>query len=104
MAIVTPPQNRSVPEGANASFSIVASGASPLGYQWYRSPSTILPGKTSSQLTLNSVSTNDAGSYSCTASNAYGTAPSASASLTISQNQIRAAVNALRKVLTTNAP
>jgi hypothetical protein len=43
ITIVTPPQDRTVPAGASAVFSVVASGAPPLSYQWQRSADGFAP-------------------------------------------------------------
>jgi len=57
--ILTQPQDQSILEGANASFSVEASGASLLQYQWrtYSNPSQFedIPGATNTTLLLTSV-------------------------------------------------
>ncbi len=49
VSILTQPQSRSVPAGANASFSVTAAGAPPLTYQWQRDGMDI-PGATLSTI------------------------------------------------------
>src|SRR5207247_9998139 len=61
-----------------------ATGAS-LSYQWYKGSST-LTGQTSTSLTLNNVSSTDAGTYSVVVSGACGNPVTNSASLTVNQN------------------
>jgi pectate disaccharide-lyase len=82
-AIVTQPQDRTVTNGQNATFTVAASGTAPLSYQWFRNNSTLVSGGTNATLTLTTVSTNDAGSYSATVSNAAGSATSSNALLTV---------------------
>jgi hypothetical protein len=67
-------------------LSVGAMGAGPLGFQWYSgSPaaSTLLGGKTSSNLSFNPVSTNDQGSYFVVVSNSINTVTSSVATLTV---------------------
>jgi uncharacterized delta-60 repeat protein len=76
------PQSQSVWLGDNALFSVVASGSSPLAYQWQHN-GTNLPSATNATLALASVTTNHAGNYSVIVSNAYGSVTSAAAMLTV---------------------
>ena len=80
--IVGQPASRSVHTSANASFSVLASGTTPLHYQW-RKNEVNLPGATASTLTLNSVGASDVGSYSVVVSNPYGAVTSESAQLVV---------------------
>ena len=81
--ITTPPTSQTVTAGANVSFTVVASGTAPLGYQW-RLNGANLAGATSATLTLTSVTTGQSGgSYSCVVSNSAGTATSSAATLTV---------------------
>src|SRR5439155_57681 len=68
----------------SATFSVSASGTS-LGYQWYKGGSA-LASQTSSSLTLNGVTSADAGTYSVVVSGTCGSPLTNSASLTINQN------------------
>jgi Concanavalin A-like lectin/glucanases superfamily/Immunoglobulin domain/Immunoglobulin I-set domain len=65
-----------------ATFTVVAGGSLPRYYQW-KHGTTPLPGGTTASLTLPSVQWGDAGSYSCTISNNYGTTNTAVATLTV---------------------
>ena len=78
------PQDQSALVGQDTSFSVQASGTVPLGYQWYYNTNTVLTNATSSILTLTNVQLTDAGGYSVVVSNAYGSATSAVAQLTVS--------------------
>lgn len=82
------PTNRTVTVGQTANFSVTATGALPLHYQWYYNTNTPLTGETNSTLTLLSVSTNQAGKYSVTITNLYGSTNSTFASLNLSQEQL----------------
>src|ERR1019366_6924577 len=73
---------QTVTAGQNTSFSVVATGTAPLSYQWSLNGAA-LSGATSSTLTLNSVQTTDAGSYTLVVTNAADSAPSVVATLTV---------------------
>ncbi len=77
------PQDQSALVGQDTSFSVLASGTAPLGYQWYYNTYTVLTNATSSVLTLTNVQLTDAGGYSVVVTNAYGSATSAVAQLTV---------------------
>lgn len=79
-AIVNQPVSISTVAGGTAAFIVGATGSRPLQYQWYFN-ATPIPGSTSSLLVLNSVTTNNAGSYFVTLANAFGSVTSAPASL-----------------------
>jgi hypothetical protein len=82
--IVTQPQSQSVNGGANATFTVTASGGTPLYYQW-RFNATALPAATGSSYTRTNVQPNHVGSYSVIVSNSSGTVISSNASLTLNQ-------------------
>ena len=83
VTIVTPPQGRSVPAGANASFSVVASGASPLAYQWQRD-NVDIPGATGPTYATPTLTLADSGAqFRVRVTNAFGFALSDSAMLTV---------------------
>lgn len=80
--IVASPQNQTVTNGANATFSVTATGTPPLAYQWQFN-NTNLPGATSSNLTLTAVTFAQAGFYACLVTNVLGSAGSAPAALSV---------------------
>jgi len=80
--IATPPQSQSVVQGQQASFSVVASGTAPLGYQWNFN-GLPLPGATDSALTFTNVQTAQAGGYSVLVTNSAGAVSSVVASLAV---------------------
>lgn len=65
------------------SFSVQVLGPTPIYYQWYLNPATLLLNQTNSVLTLANVQFSDAGSYYCIVSNAGGSVTSAPAALTV---------------------
>ncbi|MDB6029277.1 MAG: endonuclease [Verrucomicrobiales bacterium] len=81
-SIATPPEDQVATQGGNATFSVVADGASPLNYQWQFN-GTNLSSATLSSLILTNVNGNSAGTYFVIVSNAYGST-NASALLTVS--------------------
>jgi len=80
--ITTQPQNLTVTQGQSASFSVVASGSPPFGYQWNFN-GTALSDATNSALTLTNAETIDAGSYTVVVNNPVGSITSQVATLTV---------------------
>ena len=79
--IITHPKSKSVRIGKSTSLSVVAYGSAPMSYQWQKNDVDI-DGDTSSTYRINSFAESNAGSYSCTVSNVFGTATSDAAILT----------------------
>jgi Concanavalin A-like lectin/glucanases superfamily/Immunoglobulin domain/Immunoglobulin I-set domain len=75
------PQGRTLYPGGLLNLNVQASGGG-LSYQWQKNGSDV-PGATNATYRVDSVSTNDSGSYQVTVSNQLGTAPSAPAVVTI---------------------
>jgi hypothetical protein len=80
--ILVQPLNRTVPVGGNASFNAVAAGSPPLSYQWTLN-GTAITGATNGTLTIANVQSTNAGTYTVTVSNAFGSTNSASTTLTV---------------------
>ena len=81
--ITTPPASITVTAPAPAAFSVAASGAAPLSYQWRRN-GTAISGATSSSYTLSPTAVSNSGwVYTVTVTNAGGTVTSAGATLTV---------------------
>jgi M6 family metalloprotease-like protein len=76
------PQSRTNNPGTAASFTVTASGAAPLFYQWQKNATNISLA-TNATYTMASVTGNDAGSYRCRVSNSVSVATSAVATLTV---------------------
>jgi hypothetical protein len=82
--IQTQPQNQTVLQGTNVSFSVVTnnSGTPPFGYQWSFN-GTNVSNATNATLALPNVQTNNAGSYVVVVTNSWGSVTSAVAKLTV---------------------
>jgi hypothetical protein len=91
--IVAPPSNLVVAAGASPSFTVTAGGAAPRSaYQWRFNGVALtnnghISGAQTNALTLSSVTTNDAGTYQVTVTNAYGPT-NVSATLTVSLTNV----------------
>jgi hypothetical protein len=81
-SITTQPLGQSLGLGTSATLNVVATGTSPLAYQWSKN-GTAITGATSASLTFSSLSASDVGSYTVVVSNALGSVTSAAAVLTI---------------------
>lgn len=79
-SIVQPPASVSTLAGGTAAFSVVAGGTAPLAYQWWFADSP-LPAATRKALSLNCVTTNQAGQYFVVVTNGFGSITSAPARL-----------------------
>lgn len=82
--ITNQPESLSVTVGANALFSVGATGLAPLSYQW-RFEATDIPGATNSTYTRTNAQLADAGGYSVVITNSSGSVTSAIAVLTVNQ-------------------
>jgi hypothetical protein len=80
--LASEPQSQTVVHGANASFSVVASGTPPLSYEWQRDGRS-LAGATRPTLTLPHVTRLDAGNYRVIVTNTLGSALSSNAYLRV---------------------
>jgi Concanavalin A-like lectin/glucanases superfamily/Immunoglobulin domain/Lectin C-type domain/Chitobiase/beta-hexosaminidase C-terminal domain len=81
-SIVTQPANSIVGAGSNVTFSVVASGAPPLLYQWRFNGNDIATA-TNSNLILANVQASSAGNYAVRVSNYLGSVLSSNAALTV---------------------
>jgi hypothetical protein len=84
--IVQHPMNQVVVPGGSTVFTVVASGSSPLSYEWYKDNSLLADGGhysgcTTAALTVSSADDDDVAGYHCVVANPYGTAPSNAATL-----------------------
>jgi hypothetical protein len=79
--ITAQPTNQTVIVGQAATLSVGATGAQPLNYQWFFGSNSIV-GQTNSALVLNDVQLTNAGIYSVTVTNSYGSTISSNAILT----------------------
>jgi len=82
--ITTQPNSISVSPGATATFSVTATSASPLRYQWQKNGVTI-SGATASSFSIINAQQTDAGSYHVLVMNDFSFVTSADATLTVLQ-------------------
>ena len=90
--IVQPASQATAPSGT-ISFSVSASGAGTLAYQWAKNTTNLangtfsgratVSGATTSTLTLTSITTNDQANYTCIITNSFGSVTSSIASLAV---------------------
>ena len=81
--ITTQPGNQTVTAGQTATFTVVATGTAPLGYQWQKNGANI-DGATSTSYTTPATTTADSGSsFDVVVSNTAGTVTSSAATLTV---------------------
>ncbi|MGB9334334.1 MAG: immunoglobulin domain-containing protein [Candidatus Acidiferrales bacterium] len=86
--ITVPPANQTVTAGQTATFSVVASGTAPLGYQWQKNGSPI-GGATAASYTTPATTLSDNGStFNVVVSNSVGSTPSSSAMLTVNAGAV----------------
>jgi hypothetical protein len=88
--IQTEPAAETTNSGATATFSVFATGAAPLSYQWMRGATVLsdggnIVGSSTSALSIMNCSQTDAVTYSVLVTNAYGSTNSSSATLTVNQ-------------------
>ncbi len=81
--ITSQPQNQTVTAGQTAMFSVTATGAAPLAYQWFKN-NVAISGANNPSYTTPTTIVGDSGSvFRCDVSNTFGTAPSNNATLTV---------------------
>jgi hypothetical protein len=80
--ITTQPANAIVCKGSNTTFSVVATGAPPLSYKWFKNGDSLSNGNQSSYV-INNIQPSDEGYYYCTITNSYGSIQSTAAILTV---------------------
>ena len=80
--IATQPTSQSATVGGSVTLSVSANGSAPFNYQW-RKDGAAISGATNGTLTLSSVQSADAGSYTVVVTNSAGSATSTAATLTV---------------------
>jgi hypothetical protein len=85
--ITTQPASQTVTAGSNVTFAVAASGMPTPTYQWQKDGANI-SGATGATLTLSSVTTADAATYSAVATNSAGSATSNGAMLTVTSTSV----------------
>jgi hypothetical protein len=86
VAVTSQPADVTACEGEDVSFSVGATGTN-LTYQWQFN-GTDIPGATASTLDLTSVTTSDAGSYTCEVNGDCGSVTSSTATLTVNEGPV----------------
>ena len=81
--ITTQPSNQTVTEGQPATFQVIASGSTPLSYQWQRNSVPISGANSSTYTISNATLADNSARFRCVVSNAFGTATSNEATLTV---------------------
>lgn len=86
--ITQQPQSQAVLAGSNATFTVVATGQTPLRYQWSFNGANLangprISGATNSTLTISKVIGGDAGNYQVVVTNRHGSVTSVVATLTV---------------------
>jgi len=81
--ITVQPTNQTVSAANTATFSVAANGETTLSYQWVFNGTNLISGATNAVLTLTNVQFANAGSYSVTVTNLYGSATSSNALLVV---------------------
>jgi hypothetical protein len=84
-SITGQPASRTVAVGQQATFSVAATGTQPLTYQWQRG-TTNISGATSSSYTLTAQASDNGAAFRAVVTNAFGTATSNAATLTVTSN------------------
>ena len=83
-AITQQPVEQQFALGGSATFSVIATGTAPLGYQW-RKNGVLIPGATAASLALDNIAVTDIGVYSVVVSNVAGTVTSQTATLSANE-------------------
>jgi hypothetical protein len=81
--VLLQPQDRGAVTGNPATFSVQASGANPLTYQWFHNDSPIA-NATNTSYTISAVTAGDTGGYKVVVTNSFGSVTSRVAQLSIS--------------------
>jgi sugar lactone lactonase YvrE len=82
LSLIVQPTSQLVPAGSNVTFSVVASGSSPVSYQWFYN-GTAMDAQTNASLSLSNITTNQAGAYIVWITSPYGSITSHIATLTV---------------------
>ena len=87
-AITTQPSSQTVAVGQSGRFSVVASGSTPLSYQWYHNGAAVSGATSASYTTPVTTSANSGDTYYVTVSNGAGSATSSTATLTVTASTL----------------
>ena len=82
-SITTQPSNQTVMQGQPTTFTVAASGSTPLSYQWQRNQVNISGANASSYMIAATAFADNGARFRCVVSNAFGNATSNEATLTV---------------------
>ncbi len=82
-SITTQPSNQTVMQGQPTTFTVAASGSTPLSYQWQRNQVNISGANASSYMIAATAFADNGAKFRCVVSNAFGNATSNEATLTV---------------------
>ncbi len=100
--IAIPPASQFSSLGTNASFTVTASGTSPLSYQWQLAGKNIA-GATNNSCIRSNVQSGDAGNYQVVVTNLFGSVTSSVASLTFGSQPLGFNGNGLNWTINQNS-
>ncbi len=83
VGITTPPATQTKCVGDSATFSVAATGAGPLTYQWHKAGVGAISGAVASSYTISSLVSGDAGTYTVVVTGPCGSVTSSGAALTV---------------------
>jgi hypothetical protein len=86
--IATQPSNQSVTVGQTATFSVTATGAAPLSYQWQKNSANISGAMSSSYTTPATATTDNGAKFDVIVSNTAGSQTSTMAALTVNSSAV----------------
>jgi hypothetical protein len=92
-AITTQPANQTVSAGQTATFTVVASGASPLSYQWQLAGTAISGATSASYTTPVTTTANNSQQYRVVITNSLGSVTSNVATLTVSSSSTSSSID-----------
>lgn len=78
-----PAPAQSVFVGGSFSTTVLGNGPQPLSYQWYFNGTTLIPNATNSTYSISNAQSGNAGNYTCTISNPYGSTNTTALALTV---------------------
>jgi len=93
-SISSDPQSQSVVAGATATFTVTATGAAPLSYQWSQSGTAIAGATAASYTTPATTIANSGESFTVTVTNSVGSVTSSAAVLTVTSEATAPAITA----------
>jgi hypothetical protein len=84
--IVVHPADQTVHAGEKATFTVVASGAQPLAYQWQRDGVDVPGANTPQYAVVSATAADDGAAFRCRVTNSFGSVTSNSATLSVTSN------------------